>query len=222
MVAVSLPTSTCKAQCIEFVAACGSMLAAVGATKPDCANALNQAGLEEFPYDASIIVLAPGLEVRFRARRRCSAMFCDAPRRGAMSVLRVARDGGFARCCCLFGVSVFRALSLSLSRVLLEMFDMSISSNVDSSRADEPCLVWNDVRQVRVSCTVYRVDDAMLQQVPRASCQAVDASSFPLSQCQAVVNYPVYVPDGSTISDLDQTGSLSLSLFRTQSTNQSD
>ena len=62
--------------------------------------------------------------------------------------------------------------------------------------------------QLEVPCTLTHTNTAALQQVPRASCQAVDVSSFPLSQCQAVVSYPVYVPDGSSISALDASGSI--------------
>lgn len=73
-------------------------------------------------------------------------------------------------------------------------------------------ILTEPISQVEVPCTYYHLDPSGLQQVPRASCLAVDASSFPLSQCQAVVDYPVYVPDGSSIASLDSAGSFSLSL----------
>ena len=44
------------------------MLESVGESAPDCANAVNQAGVEEFPYDASTVSIGSGLEVRLVVR----------------------------------------------------------------------------------------------------------------------------------------------------------
>lgn len=40
--------------------------------------------------------------------------------------------------------------------------------------------------------------------VPPATCVEPSPSDFSLSQCQAVVDYPVYVPEGLTLADLDE------------------
>ena len=166
-----LAASTCKRQCFDFVSQCSTTLQQFGIPAPDCATAINQAGLEAYPYVQSEFQLSPTFQVRL--------------------------------------ISLCLSLSLCWLFVSARLWrDWRHWNDRESSSSDSQY-------QLAVPCTYTQANGASLQQVPRASCQAVDASSFPLSQCQAVVNYPVYVPDGSSISSLDASGcssSLCLSL----------
>ena len=59
-----LAASTCKRQCFDFVSQCSTTLQQFGIPAPDCATAINQAGLEAYPYVQSEFQLSPTFQVR--------------------------------------------------------------------------------------------------------------------------------------------------------------